>query len=93
MMAQGWYGWGQDPAAAAQAVQELRAAEARYGRPPELGELEISVTPPGQVDRELAARYAAAGVHRLILRPPSQVDGQGLEQFVVTVGEMLIARV
>ncbi len=92
-MAGGWYGWGQDPAAAAQAVQELRAAEARYDRTPELGELEISVTPPGQVDRELAARYAAAGVHRLILRPPSPVDAQGLEQFVVTVGETLIARV
>ncbi len=92
-MAHGWYGWGQDPAAAAQAVQNLHAAEARYGRPPELGVLEISVTPPGSVDRELAARYAAAGVQRLILRPPSDADAQELERFVVTVHETLIERV
>jgi probable F420-dependent oxidoreductase len=90
-MAHGWYGWGQDPAAAARAVQDLRAAEVRYGRPAELGRLEINVTPPGPVDRELAARYAAAGVHRLILRPPSHLDEQGLEQFVGITAETLIA--
>ena len=92
-MAHGWYGWGQDPAAAAQAVQDLRAAAARYGRPEELGTLEINVTPPGPVDGELAARYAAAGVERLILRPPADADAQGLERFVVTVGATQIGRV
>ena len=92
-MAHGWYGWGQDPATAAQAVKDLRAAEERYGRPAQLGALEINVTPLQPVDREMAARYAAAGVHRLILRPPSDVDAQGLEQFVVAVGETLIGRV
>ena len=59
----------------------------RYGRPAELGLLEISVTPPGPVDRELAARYAKAGVHRLILRLPSDADTPELERFVVDVGE------
>ncbi|HZB94581.1 MAG TPA: LLM class flavin-dependent oxidoreductase, partial [Herpetosiphonaceae bacterium] len=92
-MAHGWYGWGQDPAAAAQAVKDLHAAEERYGRVAELGALEVNVTPLQPVDRELAARYAAAGVHRLILRPPSAADAQGIEQFVVGVGETLIGRV
>ncbi len=92
-MAHGWYGWGQDPAAAERAVAALHTAMREHGRPPELGALEISVTPPGQVDREFAARYKAAGVQRLILRPPADADAQGLERFVVTVGETLIGRV
>lgn len=92
-MAHGWYGWGQDPAAVAQAVRDLQAAAERYGRPADLGQLDISVTPPGPVDRELAARYAEAGVQRLILRLPSDADITGLEQFVVDVGETLIGQV
>ena len=92
-MAHGWYGWGQDPAAAAQAVHDLQTAAERYGRPAELGPLEISITPPGPVDRTLAARYADTGVHRLILRLPPNTDTPGLEQFVVGVGETMIGQV
>ena len=92
-MAHGWYGWGQDPAATARAVAELGAVMREHGRPPELGTLEISVTPPKEVDRELAVRYAAAGVHRLILRPPSQLDEEALEHWVVSAGEQLIGRI
>ncbi len=92
-MAHGWYGWGQDPTAAAQAVHDLQTVADRYGRPTELGPIEISVTPPGPVDRELAARYAEAGVHRLILRLPSDADLPELERFVVDVGETMIGQV
>ena len=35
-------------------------------RPPELGPLEISITPRGRLDRETVQRFAALGVHRLI---------------------------
>jgi probable F420-dependent oxidoreductase len=69
--AHGWYGWGQDPDEATRVVAELRAATTRYDRPTELGPLEVTITPPGWpawVDQETAARYAAAGVHRLVLQ-------------------------
>lgn len=69
--AHGWHGWGRTPEQAAVDVADLRAAAARYGRPPELGPLEISISPPGWpawVDRSGAERYAAAGVDRLILQ-------------------------
>jgi len=92
-MAHGWYGWGQDATAAAQAVQDLKEAAERYARPAELGPLEISVTPPGPVDHDLASRYAVAGVHRLILRLPSDADTPGLEQFIVGIGETMIGQV
>ena len=92
-MAQGWYGWGQDPAAAELAVHDLETAAERYGRPAELGPLEISITPPGPVDRELAARYAKVGVHRLILRLPSDGGTPELERFVVDIGETMIGQV
>lgn len=73
--AQGWYGFALDPAATAQCLAGLRAAERDHGRPAELGPLEISVTPAAAIDRETVERYAALGVHRLIFyRPTSGMD-------------------
>lgn len=90
---QGWYGWGLDPDGAARALADLRNAAKQYERPVELGALEISVTPPGVVDRTMAERFAAIGVHRLILRQPREVDEPALARFVAEVGETLIGRV
>lgn len=90
-VADGWHGWGHDPGAAARAVADLQASAKQYRRPERLGPLEINLTPLSAVSRDLAARYAAAGVHRLILRPPS--DAEGIERFVVDVGERLIGKV
>ncbi len=92
-LAHGWYGWGQDPVAVAEAVRDLQVAVERYGRSAELGPLEISVTPPGAVDRELARHYAEAGVQRLIRCLPSDTDMPGLERFVVNVGETMIGQI
>src|SRR5262249_14157862 len=66
----GWYGFALDLDQTAQAIAGLREAVARHGRPAELGDLEISVTPRGRIDRAAADRFAALGVHRLILLPP-----------------------
>jgi len=44
----------------------LNAAD-RVQRPDGLGGLEISVTPRGEVTRELAERFAQAGVDRLVV--------------------------
>jgi probable F420-dependent oxidoreductase len=90
--ANGWFGWGLDPDQTARAVADLRDAAVRYGRPPELGDLEITVTPPGPVDLALAARYKAAGVHRLILYR-WDLAGPALDDFVAQAGETLIGKV
>jgi hypothetical protein len=44
-------------------------------RPAGLGELEVSVTPRGEVTRELVARFAEAGVHRLVMLVHPEDDG------------------
>jgi len=70
----GWYGWSMGPDKAAPAIARLREAQARYERPPDLGELEISITPPHRMplDAELVSRYADLGVTRLILLAPGE---------------------
>ncbi|HYB44139.1 MAG TPA: LLM class F420-dependent oxidoreductase [Candidatus Methylomirabilis sp.] len=89
----GWYGFALDLAGTARCLDGLKEAARRHSRPPELGALEISVTPRGRIDRAAAEAFAAAGVHRLILLPPRGADAAGLEQFVAGVGSELIGRV
>jgi hypothetical protein len=71
----------------------LEAAAAQAQRPPELGRLEISVTPSSHVDAEMARRYADIGVDRLILRPPRHADAATFQAFVAQVGDSLVGRV
>jgi probable F420-dependent oxidoreductase len=83
----GWYGFALDEDGARRCLDGLRAAAARYERPAALGPLEISVTPRptrgGEaMDRASADRFAALGIHRLILIPPRSLDVTGLERFV-----------
>ena len=73
--AHGWYGYGLTPQQAAASAAGLATAADRVHRPAELGELEISVTPRGQITRELATEFALAGVHRLVLLAPPTPDG------------------
>ena len=65
--AEGWYGFFQDLDATAAALATLAELADETDRPSELGDLEISITPAGPVDRDLARRYEDLGVHRLIL--------------------------
>jgi probable F420-dependent oxidoreductase len=73
--AHGWYGYALTPQQAAASLAGLAAAAGRVERPAELGELEVSVTPRGQITRDLAAVFAQAGVHRLVLLAPPAADG------------------
>ena len=91
--ANGWYGYALDLEATAAAIAGLRRAAERYGRPTTLGEMEISVTPRGPVDAETADRFAALGVHRLILLPRGARDGDEVEHFVSEAGRALSGRV
>ena len=45
---QGWYGFGMDHGMTKKCLDALADAESRYGRPPELGKLEISISPRGR---------------------------------------------
>jgi probable F420-dependent oxidoreductase len=87
----GWYGFGLDVAEARKRVGALQQAAGQVKRPPELGPLEISVTPPGYdvPDRATIEAYAAAGVHRLILRPQPTLDAPALERFATETGRAL----
>jgi probable F420-dependent oxidoreductase len=87
----GWYGFGLDVAETRKRVEALRQAASQVKRPAELGPLEISVTPPGTdvPDRATIEAYAAAGVHRLILRAQPTLDASGLERFATEAGRTL----
>jgi probable F420-dependent oxidoreductase len=63
----GWYGFFQDEGATAKMLRGLEEAAKQVERPPALGRLEISVTPPGRVDRDMARRFEDLGVDRLVL--------------------------
>lgn len=90
--AHGWYGFALDPERTAASLAGLRRAADRYNRPAHLGELEISVTPRSEVDRETAERYAQLGVHRLILMPIRRPTADTVEALVEEAATALIGR-
>jgi probable F420-dependent oxidoreductase len=89
--AHGWYGFALDPAATAKCIEGLETAGRERERPGALGELEITVTPPGPLDRDLARRYEDLGVHRLVALA---IGGSGdalVERVRKTAGEVGLA--
>ena len=83
----GWYGFAQTVEATAASVQGLEAAAAVESRPPELGALEITVTPPpGAPSIDEVKRYEDLGVSRLALLPGPLDDkgtpGDGAVRFI-----------
>jgi probable F420-dependent oxidoreductase len=92
--AHGWYGFGMTLEQTAAALADLRAEARHWERPTDLGQLEISITPPrGVVTRDVARQYADLGVDRLILRPPQRGDAQAYERCVAQIGDELVNRV
>ena len=65
----GWYGFGLTVEETKRHIESLRRTAEQYGRPAELGNLEVTVTPVGRFDRRSVDAYAAAGVHRLVVLP------------------------
>jgi probable F420-dependent oxidoreductase len=88
----GWYGWELDLDQTAEALTALREAAGRRERAAELGELEITITPPGTPDLETARRYAELGVDRLALQPAT-TQGEAMDELIGLVGETLVGRV
>jgi probable F420-dependent oxidoreductase len=84
----GWYGWDTDVEATAAVLAKLRAIP---DRPAELGDLEITITPPAVPDLNTARRYADLGVHRLVLQPET-MDAAAMAKLITTAGETLIGQ-
>jgi len=87
----GWYGFAVSVEETRAFVNALRETEKKVQRPPELGRLEISATPPGfdVPDRATIDAYAAVGVDRLILRPRPDMNVAALERFAADAGRAL----
>lgn len=88
----GWYGVYLGVDETADMLARLREVTAGVDRPAELGELEITVTPPGPVDLDTARQYADLGVHRLLIQS-ADVDGSDLDTLIDSAAEHLIGRI
>jgi probable F420-dependent oxidoreductase len=64
-LAKGWFGFALDAEGASKCIDGLRSSCAAAGR--RFDNLEISITPRGRVDLDMASRFAELGVSRLIL--------------------------
>ena len=79
-----------DPDGTRRCLDGLAAAARQVERPAELGELEISITPPpGPLDPDAVSRYADLGVHRLIPFPLHR-SGIAVEGEVRAIGDKLV---
>jgi probable F420-dependent oxidoreductase len=88
----GWYGFALDLEATEKCIAGLKEVQKAHGRPSELGELEISITPSARLDLDTAKRYADLGVHRLIPFRRAKAGAELLE-FVEKTADSLIGRV
>jgi probable F420-dependent oxidoreductase len=85
----GWYGFLQDVDATARCLEGLAAAARDVGRPATRGKLEISITPLPGLSADVARRYAALGVHRLVLLPTERRE-EDLLRFIAQAGKALV---
>jgi probable F420-dependent oxidoreductase len=69
-LCEGWYGFALDADATRACLRGLGTAAAEHERPAELGELEITITPPPiPLTPALVDEYRNLGVHRLVVLP------------------------
>jgi probable F420-dependent oxidoreductase len=65
----GWYGFNMTLDRVSEASDVIRRTEQRYSRPPELGPLEIIITPRDGQDRDTLLRYQDLGVDCVVALP------------------------
>ena len=83
----GWYGYGLDLDATRNCITGIRAACDRHGR--RFEEIEVSITPKAEADRDLARRYEDLGASRLIVSPRARTIEEML-QAITRSGRELI---
>jgi alkanesulfonate monooxygenase SsuD/methylene tetrahydromethanopterin reductase-like flavin-dependent oxidoreductase (luciferase family) len=87
----GWYGFLRDPEATQADLTGLAAATRGAERPPELGALEVTITPPPRLELDAALRYRDLGVDRLVLLPHAR-DEASLLRWVEEAAEGLVRK-
>jgi probable F420-dependent oxidoreductase len=81
----GWYGFFTSPEKTGEIIGWIRGFIGEGVRPAELGEIEISVTPPlGPITKETVERYEALGVHRLI----PWVESTAMDEILRTIDDL-----
>ncbi|MBI3758443.1 MAG: TIGR03619 family F420-dependent LLM class oxidoreductase [Deltaproteobacteria bacterium] len=83
----GWYGYALDLDAARDCIEGIRIACTNAGR--RFEEIEVSITPKGNLDPDMARRYAALGVRRLILPPRGRDVGEVLQAITVAERDLI----
>ena len=100
--AQGWYGFGLEVNQANDCIKELKNVAAGMSRPEELGPIEISVTPSGNIDLERAKQYADIGVERLIVLFPTtsknelfakNITSESIVDYVKKLGDEVVGKI
>lgn len=88
--ADGWYGWGLDLDATARRLEILRDTATRVPRGEGLGPLEVTITPPVDVDASEAERYGELGVSRINLMLPWALGNGDLARYFEAVVAPLV---
>jgi probable F420-dependent oxidoreductase len=70
----GWYGFSLDLEETKDCIAKLQQIADTRERPAELGQLELMITPNGQLDRDTVEQYAELGISRLVLLPHPEVE-------------------
>lgn len=83
----GWYGFLTDIEATAQSLQWIQSYIESGERPSQMGDIEISATPPMRITPEVVDRYEEVGVHRLIAVLNATTLDDAL-RFVDKIGEI-----
>ena len=86
----GWFGYAVDLEGTANCIGGIHAACNQHGR--RFDQIEISVTPKAEADLDLAHRYAALGVARLIISPRAK-DLNEMLRAVDRASSVLVGRV
>jgi probable F420-dependent oxidoreductase len=82
--AAGWYGYAMSLEQTKEIQRRLVEIGQKVQRPPQLGEIEITIAPTEPINAATIAAYTAIGVSRLLVRPP---QGQGLEGVEASIRE------
>jgi len=86
----GWFGFGLDRDRTAGYIDGIKKACERFGR--SFDQIEISVTPKGKVDLEVAKQFAGLGIHRIVLFTRAR-DEAGVLEFIEASQRDLIGKV
>ncbi|MEY4372318.1 MAG: hypothetical protein RL219_1087 [Actinomycetota bacterium] len=88
-----WYGFFRSPEQCKADLAALARAGQQVERPHGLGRLEISVTPPGPLTRDMVAAYAELGVDRIVTMPALALAGMssGSTDVVTRISDCLRA--